>query len=978
MGKEKKSITLKQSGMARIFSFFLFFFLIKTNVQAQLGTYTWVHGVDTGGNIGNYGVKGMPADSNLPAARYQSAYWTDKQGNFWMFGGVTFLVPGYNEQNDMWKFTPSTNQWTWMNGPKFASDPDGEFGIKGISSPNNYPSIRGWGANCWTDTAGNLWLYGGYGRDSALATGFLSDLWKYNVTTNEWTWINGSSTIYHNQVKGITGLYADSITPGALEEVKSSWVDNKTNHFYMFGGMHYGINNPGIQYTNDLFEFNPQINQWRHVKGNSAYYTTGNFGTKGVEDTANYPPGRCSYTKWKDPFGDFYIFGGARFADTANLNDVWRYSTTSNAWTWMNGSSAKNVKTPYGPFCLYDSNNNPYPRLENQTAQNRTCVNSFWSFGGYDIIDDIVYNDLWVYNSQNQLWSRQFGKDTAGFAGVYGTKGVASPTNEIGARCGVAIWIGNDNNVYIFGGINHDVSNVNNDMWRYTPDSSCFYVQFKLPITAPLDSTLCAGDTTKIINLDTNWAVGIYPNIGAHFNADSSQLFIHPNVTTQFTLTAVDYRLADCVLPDSLFFTTKVDSLFVPAIANDTFFACPQNVISLPLDTSYYYTWTSGFLSTNVDTSLLFVNFINSNTYNYFATKKGVCSQTKNIKIVGKSYPPSPPILVTPTQTICAGDSLQIPISSAYRIRISPFTNVGFDADSSIVYFYPTTFSSYSIHVINDTAVCKDSANFVQTIFVNPKVQTQIGPYPSFTICVGDTIGIPLINNINYSMSPQGIYANGGTAFFAPNSTTIYTVMAINNADCSLPSVANFSISVLPAPKANFSFTPNYIVFSDNTNLTQKLLLENKSTDASKFKWFTGNMVFLDSTFNFQTKLSNPGKYCFVLEAANYKGCKDTILQCITAIEDTSSVLIIPNAFSPNADLINDDFTIIHKNIELLDFIVFNRWGNSVFASKSWNEVWRGLQNGKQCDAGTYFYMLKYRTLQGVEKVAKGDVTLIR
>ncbi len=956
----------------------VFLFFIKINAQAQLGTYTWVHGVDTGGNIGNYGVKLMPADSNLPASRYQSAYWTDKQGNFWMFGGVTFLSSIYAEQNDMWRYSPTTNQWTWMNGPKYITDPNGEFGIKGIPSPNNYPSIRGWGANCWTDTAGNLWLYGGYGRDSANNVGFLSDLWKYNIATNEWTWVSGGSTGYLPQIKGTNSLYADSVSPGALEEVKSSWVDNKTNHFYMFGGMHYEINSPAISYTNDLFEFNPLINQWRHVKGNSAFYNTGNYGIKGIEDTANYPPGRCSYTKWKDPLGNFYIFGGVRFADTANLNDVWRYNPTTNAWTWVNGSSIKNTTYPYGPFCLFDSNNNPFPRFENQTAQNKTCVNSFWSFGGYNNINDVTYNDLWVYNSQNQLWSRQFGKDTSGFAGVYGTKGLAAATNEIGARCGVAIWIGNDNNVYIFGGINHDVSNVNNDMWRYTPDSSCFFVKFKLPITAPLDSALCQGDTTRILNLDTNWVVNIYPNIGVHFNADSSQLLIHPNVTTQFTLTAVDNRLAECVLPDTLFFNIKVDSLFVPILQNDTFFSCLKNQITLPLDTSYFYNWTNPALTTNADTSLLFVNFISPNTYNYFATKNGVCSQTKNLKIVGKTYPPTPPIISTPTQTICSGDTLQIPIAAAYNYTITPTTNVGYNADSTIVYLYPTTYSNYTIFAVNDTAICKDSAVFVQTIFVNPKVVTNIGPYNNFTICEGDTISIPLINNINYSMQPSGIFGTGSAAYFAPTSTTVYTIVAVNNADCSIPKTVNFTVAVLPNPEAKFVFLPNYIVLNALDNTPQKLLLENKSNYANKYKWFTGNMVYLDSTKNFQTQINTPGVYCFVLEASNQLGCKDTVLQCVSAVEDSASLLIIPNAFSPNEDDVNDEFVIIHKNIELRELVIFNRWGNAIFTTKTWSQVWQGLQNGKQCDAGTYFYLLKYKTLQGTEKVAKGDVILVR
>jgi len=54
----------------------------------------------------------------------------------------------------------------------------------------------------WTDSNGNFWLFGGYGFDSGGNYGSLNDLWEFNPTTNEWTWMGGSSTI-----AGATGIY---------------------------------------------------------------------------------------------------------------------------------------------------------------------------------------------------------------------------------------------------------------------------------------------------------------------------------------------------------------------------------------------------------------------------------------------------------------------------------------------------------------------------------------------------------------------------------------------------------------------------------------------------------------------------------------------------------------------------------------------------------------------------------------------------
>ncbi|MBL0052495.1 MAG: hypothetical protein IPP29_13795 [Bacteroidetes bacterium] len=37
-------------------------------------------------------------------------------------------------------------------------------------------------------------LFGGFGEANS-STGLLNDLWKYDITNNEWAWMSGDSTI---------------------------------------------------------------------------------------------------------------------------------------------------------------------------------------------------------------------------------------------------------------------------------------------------------------------------------------------------------------------------------------------------------------------------------------------------------------------------------------------------------------------------------------------------------------------------------------------------------------------------------------------------------------------------------------------------------------------------------------------------------------------------------------------------------------
>ncbi len=69
----------------------------------------------------------------------------------------------------------------------------GTYGALGVAAPSNSPGSRE-GSATWTDSSGHLWLFGGVGLDANDSDGELNDLWEFDPSTNEWTWIGGSST----------------------------------------------------------------------------------------------------------------------------------------------------------------------------------------------------------------------------------------------------------------------------------------------------------------------------------------------------------------------------------------------------------------------------------------------------------------------------------------------------------------------------------------------------------------------------------------------------------------------------------------------------------------------------------------------------------------------------------------------------------------------------------------------------------------
>jgi N-acetylneuraminic acid mutarotase len=211
--------------------------------------WTWVSGADTVKQAGIYGTKGAPADTNVPGARFGAVSWIDKSGNFWLFGGGSYDSAGVaGDLNDLWKFDGSN--WTWVSGADTINKA-GNYGTKGAPADTNVPGAREMAVS-WTDTSGNLWLFGGYGYDSAGTYGALNDLWKFDG--GNWTWMNGDNSVNQKGAYSQQNITVDTNVPGA-REAASAWID-KSGFLWLFGG--YGYDANGQQGNlNDLWGYQP-------------------------------------------------------------------------------------------------------------------------------------------------------------------------------------------------------------------------------------------------------------------------------------------------------------------------------------------------------------------------------------------------------------------------------------------------------------------------------------------------------------------------------------------------------------------------------------------------------------------------------------------------------------------------------------------------------------------------------------------------
>ena len=111
----------------------------------------------------------------------------------------------------------------------------------------------------------------------------------------------------------------------------------------------------------------------------------------------------------------------------------------------------------------------------------------------------------------------------------------------------------------------------------------------------------------------------------------------------------------------------------------------------------------------------------------------------------------------------------------------------------------------------------------------------------------------------------------------------------------------------------------------------------------------------------------------------------------VCTVESCAS-LIVHNAFTPNGDGINEYFVI--ENIDNTACYpentveIYNRWGIKVFDTNNYDNydhVFRGISEGRstvkqsaELPTGTYFYILKYKTIEGNFVTKNGYLYLSR
>lgn len=150
--------------------------------------------------------------------------------------------------------------------------------------------------------------------------------------------------------------------------------------------------------------------------------------------------------------------------------------------------------------------------------------------------------------------------------------------------------------------------------------------------------------------------------------------------------------------------------------------------------------------------------------------------------------------------------------------------------------------------------------------------------------------------------------------------------------------------------------------------------MQGNSTPGVIYNW-SPSFGLNDPTLQYPI-VSADREITYVLTVSNAAGCTDTDTVSFRYMKGPA--IYVATAFTPNADGRNDVLHFYPVAMDVAELMIFNRWGERIFATKDWSRGWDGKVNGVLQPSGVFVWMVKAKDVNGKSISEKGSVVLIR
>ena len=263
---------------------------------------------------------------------------------------------------------------------------------------------------------------------------------------------------------------------------------------------------------------------------------------------------------------------------------------------------------------------------------------------------------------------------------------------------------------------------------------------------------------------------------------------------------------------------------------------------------------------------------------------------------------------------------------------------------------------------VTDQFGCVNTASTTVNILSKPIIDV----FPkSASFCMGDSVLLTATGGATYLWTPVTglINPTSASTYAKPVATTTYTVTATGANGCGDSLTIKISVFKKPVVRAG----------EDIVLISGQSAVINATLETSNVNFFWTPVDFLNDPLLVRPTTTPNKDIAYTLHAVSGLGCgvaTDTVLIKVY------NGLFIPNAFTPDGNGNNDRWEIkVLAAYPLARVVLFNRFGELVFASNGATDYWDGTYKGKKAAAGAYVYVID---LKNNSPVIKGEVLIVR
>jgi len=534
--------------------------------------------------------------------------------------------------------------------------------------------------------------------------------------------------------------------------------------------------------------------------------------------------------------------------------------------------------------------------------------------------------------------------------------------------------------------------------------------------------TVCGGYDSIPLLVSNSSTVQWTPSVGLS-NASIANPKAAPQQSVTYLLNVVDKN--KCTVQDSV--TITVNPSISVIIRGDTAICSGQSVSLTQISPAgLTYQWSPVIALNNATLPVPTATPLTNTLYSVVASSPYGCLAKDTIAII--VHPPINFSISSTVQEICNGDSVLLSASGADLYTWLPSSSTGsstkwFKPDSTILISaklyradcnYTDTLSKNIVVYkrpiadvfLQDTLVCEGQSVLLNSVFENDvnyqwspvmgldnanipnptvtpiasnkyylkaysvpycyttdSVMIAVKAPPDFTLSpLTDTICIGTSILLKTSGSEKSKWLNKQfaqsvtpyTLLVKPDSTQVYPIQLFDST-CNLMDTLFSTIVVSPMPVIELTKSNDFYCNVDTVFL--------RASGGTYYEWQPASKVSNPGISNpYLTQHS--GTQIFEVTVYSSRGCSSSKSILVNDFTYPSRQFLVPNAFTPNNDGLNDCFGVIKWGGAVRNFRmnIYNRGGQMIFSSNEVANCWDGKANGVPQPSGTYIYLIEAST----------------